>query len=229
MEETSVAMHEGISVTISVADLSELQGYKAKYNDLLSKYDTLKSEYDSLDIAHRKDVAELNNLSRQSSQEKNRIQNLEKEMEATNNKLINMAANFLFIPYEAYGIEKIAIPAFEAITNTGLKEKHRVRYILLKRYKDHVKELRDFLVEKDKDLEHFAGKEQAMKALNDMKQKNFYAEYEGLGDNMKYTYLGKKIIEVERQLKIFDGSTHKLKVKDIIEELDACIKTQEGL
>lgn len=104
-----------------------------------------------------------------------------------------------------------------------------MRYNLLKSYKDHIEELRDFLVNKDKDLEHFAGKEQAMEVLNDMKQKNFYAEYEGLGDSMKYTYLGKKIIEVERQLKNFDGSTHKLKVKDIIAELDACIKTQGGL
>lgn len=112
MEETSVATHEGISVTISVDDLSELQGYKAKYNDLLTKYDTLKSKYDSLDIAHRKEVTELTILRQQSSKEKNCIQSLKEELGTTNKKLINMAANFLFIPYEAYGIEKIAIPAF---------------------------------------------------------------------------------------------------------------------
>ena len=219
--ETSTTAPKEETVTISEEYYSSLRDYRAKYLEL-------KPKYDRLDSIHGKSMVELGRLRRQSTRDESDIQNLKKELEATNIWLVNVASNFLYIPYEAYSVELIALPAFEAVTDRMLREKHNVRYDLLKNYKKHVEELRDFLVNLERELK-FAGKYEAMGALTKMKQSSFYSAYQRLGEVMKDVYIGKKVLEVERQLEVFDGNTHGLNVKDIIDELNACLKTQEGL
>lgn len=227
-DEATKATTKENDVTISADYFVELKSYEAKYNDLMSEYNSMKSKCDSINSVHRKESVELTSLRQQSAEKERRIANLKKDLEVLNKQYINMAANFLFIPYDAYSVTEIAIPAFDAITDPALKEKHRTRYILLKRYKEHIQEMRDFLAEEEKNLE-YAGEEQAKDALNKMRQKSFYTAYNNHSDNFKSTYLGKKIITAERLLQAFDGNKHKFNVKGIIAELQACLKTEEDL
>ena len=66
--------------------------------------------------------------------------------------LINVASNFIYIPYEAYSIKEIAIPAFQMVSDEGLKVKYKSRYEMLLKYKEHVVEFISCLTEMKKVL-----------------------------------------------------------------------------
>ena len=66
--------------------------------------------------------------------------------------LVNIISNFLYIPYEAYSIEKIAIPASNNIFDERLKHKQKIKFDLLKSYQNDIRSLMQFLKETQEDL-----------------------------------------------------------------------------
>lgn len=76
---------------------------------------------------------------------KKKIEAAEKRTESVEKSLITMASNFLYVPYEAYGVEEIAVKAFEAVQNPELKQKYNQRYVLLKNYQNHLREFKAYL------------------------------------------------------------------------------------
>jgi hypothetical protein len=118
-------------------------------------------------------------------------------------KLISMASNFLYIPYEAYSIDEIAIPAFKATNGSKAYSKYQNRLPLLINYKTDVQSLIEYLAKAEKDLSIGLTKlrnDKAVEHLNILEALPLYTRYSTYND-WKNTYLGTQIIEIQKQLK----------------------------
>lgn len=97
--------------------LLELKDVETKYNIVIREKESLEK---------KKNKAEQHALSVEKS-------------------LISMASNFLYVPYEAYGVEEIAVKAFESIQDSKLKQEYNQRYVLLKNYQNHLRDFKSYL------------------------------------------------------------------------------------
>jgi hypothetical protein len=142
---------------------------------------------------------------------KSRINDLQnvtiKRLELANDtlqlKLISMASNFLYIPYEAYSIDKIAIPAFKATNGSKAYSKYQNRLPLLNNYKADVQSLIKYLAETEDDLSiglTSMRNGNAVMRLNILESLPLYTRYASYND-WKNTYLGSQIIEIQKLLK----------------------------
>lgn len=148
------------------------------------------------------------------------------EAVGVNIRLIEMASNFLYIPYEDYSINQIALKAFEYVTDKELSTKYRDRYALLKNYKADVNALLAFAKEAQKRLNgRLQQHRQAMEMLQKLKSLPLYIRYEEYGKkNDDYdTYLGKKITQIVKQLNQFDGAQHKMHLEGLNNDLATCL------
>ena len=141
--------------------------------------------------------------------------------------LISVASNFLYLPYEAYSVNNIAIRSFETISDEGMKKEYSIRYKLLKSYKDDILCFLNFLITQKEELNKPFTKN-AEDAIQSLRQLQFYIVYHKY-DDWEATFLGKKILTVEKQLKLFNGGTHKANFDLIISELQNCIETEKDL
>ena len=108
-------------------------------------------------------------------------------------KLISIASNFLFLPYEKYSIDDVAIPAFETAKGTDYYTKYRIRLTLLKNYKADTEAMIKFLSSNQNqarnhtyDLSSWASSLRSQ--FNAMQFVQSYREY---GEGWVETYLGK--------------------------------------
>ena len=150
-----------------------------------------------------------------------------KSQELANKKLVNIASNFLYIPYEAYSIQEIAIPAFKAVTDKQLLQKHQIKLVLLENYQQDIRDLLEFIshdVKKELD-NRFA------RDLNTLEkqflEKGFYLRYSQYED-WKNTYLGKIIYDVDEKMKSYNGFP-KPDFTSITKELNQCLETIKDL
>lgn len=168
-----------------------------KLNDLEPKYNLLKSEYDLL----------------------------AKSQELANKKLVNIASNFLFIPYEAYSIQEIAIPAFKAVTDKQLLRKHQIKLTLLENYQQDIRDLLEFISNVEKELcMPFANLKDLEKQFL---EKEFYLRYNQY-ESWKNTYLGKIIDSIDAKMKSYNR-TNKPDFTSIKNELNQCLETIKDL
>jgi hypothetical protein len=138
--------------------------------------------------------------------------------------LINMASNFIYIPYEAYSIDSVAIRSYESVTDKSLREEYLIRYTLLKNYKHDIIAFVAFLKEQQLELGRNPFRNDANDVVSLLHQQPFYISYQRYED-WSSTFLGGKIQFVENQLKSFKKST-KLNFGDIIDILEKCLKTE---
>ena len=199
-------------------DLTDYTNLRSAYteavelNSRLKFENTILKEKDSISVVYRIKEAKLR-----------------EHIKKVDTVLINIVSNFLYIPFEAYSIQKIAIPAFKIISDSSLIHKHQIKFGLLVRYQVHVNNMRDYLTLMQTDLmKPFSKRDLAMQWLNTFKEQAFYRDYCRY-DDFKSTYLGKLFNEVESRLNHFDGETNKVNFIDIITELDKCLKTIEDL
>lgn len=141
--------------------------------------------------------------------------------------LFNIASNFLYIPYEAYSVEKLAIPAFEAVTDKDIITQHSVNYKLLKSYQADIKQLLDFITSTEKKLDNPFAKN-ADEQLRKLHNLPAYINYKQYSD-WKGTWLGKRLCEVEAALRNFKGDRSQLKFGTIKKELQDCLDTTNDL
>lgn len=117
----SVSKTDSILVSISINDLNSLKSE----NDSLKLQLTEKNEkYQKLLVESDECKNELSNLERNINLLISDTTKLHMAQREADRRLVNIASNFLYIPYEAYSIEKIAIPAFRAIADAELKDAH---------------------------------------------------------------------------------------------------------
>ena len=131
-------------------------------------------------------------------------------------RLVNIASNFLYIPYEAYSIEKIAIPAFKAIVNDRLRHEHHIKYELLCNYRKDIESILSFIEFVGNKLQKPFVKD-ANEFLLQFHNQPFYQSYQNYPE-WSDTYLGGKISLIDKQLKEFDGNQHKVDFTALKEE-----------
>lgn len=117
-------------------------------------------------------------------------------------KFISIASNFLYIPYEKYSINDVAIPAFEAAKGTNYYDKYYIRLQLLKNYKTNTDELKKFLMDNQnggrRNMDYLPS--WADRTLSQLNSLNVVKQYRQYGDGWDETFLGKIIYELQEVL-----------------------------
>lgn len=163
-------------------------------------------------------------LAMQIEELKNSNETLKSQNDTANKKLKNIAFNFLYIPYEAFSIKKIAIPAFNAISDPSVKEAGKVKFSLLQSYETDIKELIVCYrkIEDELDLSY-----DGIEYVEKIKGTDVYNNYNKY-DDWENTYLGKNILLAISRMESFTRK-NKTSLKDLIAELEKCLKTEEDL
>lgn len=163
---------------------------------------------------HKKELTDARELA---DSLKQRVIALEKEKEETvkrcearndsmQRQLISIASNFLYVPYDAYAIDKLAIPAFNGTQGSPYFDKYKIRLELLQNYRGDVEALIAYtttLLEKpetgidhnwkDKRTEKRA---EVRNGLLNLSLVNRYKQYE----DWQETWLGSRIANLEKYL-----------------------------
>lgn len=220
----STTKEQQIQVSIGIDDLnalkSENDSLKFQLAEVKAKYQKLQTE----SVNEREKLKKLEISVKQLTSDTTRLYSFQREADK---RLVNIASNFLYIPYEAFSIEKIAIPAFKAIANADLKREHGIKYELLCNYRKDIEGLISFMDYASNELQKPFVKN-ASDILAKFQGQSFYVSY------LRYpewadTFLGRNIALIEKQLNNFDGNKHKIDFTAIKEELDKCMKTVETL
>lgn len=207
-------------------------------------------------------LLELQNIKAElmTAENKNKELNMELEFanrhaETVEKSLISMASNFLYIPYEAYGVEEIAVKAFEKVQNEELKNKYHERYVLLKNYRQHLIDFKAYLERVQKvcngvfqatATEFIEPTDPNVSSDLVLKLQPFYLEYIKY-DDYKETFIGKLLEKTEMILRAhtkrnranlqsvvaaIDRTQKPVKmdsVNDIIDVIDERLKTIDDL
>lgn len=140
----------------------------------------------------------------------------------SNRKLISMASNFIYIPYEDYSINKIAIPAFESAKGSKEYDEYKGRLSLLEKYKEDIDSIKIFLggLKETFFTKSFSRNTECSNTLKKLTDLEVYKRYQTYSD-WKATYLGQKIVRIETVLKNPSDKTYSelMKVKDELEDL----------
>lgn len=215
-------------------DMNELNALQTEKDNAIKAYSALNSKYEAvlarLSIDSIKTASSLTQLSKTEMENmhlKEEIGQLREKLFKSDKCLVSTASNFLYIPYEAYSINNIAIRAFETIDSDSLRQKHIIKFRLLTNYQQDIKALLSFLEKMEAELNKPFVKN-AVGELQILQTEGYYVLYHEYED-WANTYLGGHLMNIEGQLKAFDGKTHKVNFGDIINELQNCIKTVEEL
>lgn len=144
--------------------------------------------------------ATINNLREQLRQKDEQIDRYLK-------KLISIASNFLYLPYEKYSINDVAIPAFETAKGTEYYDKYQIRLTLLKNYRSDIDAISKFLSthqneakKNEYDLSYWASSLRS--EFNSLPTVQSYRQY---GEGWDETFLGKIIYGIQDQLSNVGG------------------------
>ena len=225
----SMSNNEGINDTI----VSVVKTTETVIGDTLSH-----DRNDSLQSSRNGKSLQVNNVIKQNdslqvlrierSKLAKEVSELRNLLDKADKCLISVAANALYVPYEAYSVKKIAIRSFETVHNVELKNKHEIQYHLLKSYSDDIKSFLSFITKTKNEIEKNRFAHDANDAFQSLQMESFYNSYHRY-DDWKSTFLGKMIDDVEKQLKLFDRKTHLINFDMMIKELQSCIKTENDL
>ncbi len=213
------------NVTISQKAYENLLEQKNKVKDLQGQIDYLSKENTSLNrqiIDFEKKVNNNSDLQKKYNKALEAIDSLREEIkdardypDKCDKSLLIMASNFIYIPYEDYSINKIAIPAFESVQNESLKDKYNDRLLMLKSYQTDVKELATFLGNCKNVTTALMGGTK----LRDLKGLAVYKRYEQYTD--KTAYLCKIIARIITAL----DKPSQAELNSIRQELQRCLDT----
>ena len=257
--------------SVSAKKMSAAQILKERNDSLIKVIDSLNNVHedisksiDELESQIRDKGEELNELKKkvletQSNVEEansqgpdaltDSLEKINKQIDGCNIALIEMATNFLYIPYDEYCIKYIALPAFKATEGSKYYNDYQIRYVLLKSYKNDIKILRTYLENSIKELnaiinppeqrsetnleEGFYGGENQKKELKQSEApvtriaglKNLFDKntvvinYKKYNTGWQETYLGSIIDSIEN---IFSNSS--ISSKDMQTELNKLLK-----
>ena len=228
-----------VSHVASVATEEDVKIQETYYQELIAYKDSfivLKDRYLNLETVHNKLRWQKQSLEDSLRIYKIQCDDAQRQSKSLMDKtikcdkaLISMASNFIYIPYEAYSVDSIAIPAYDSVQDLILKRQYEIRYQLLKNYKvnvvDTAKLLNDIYQECNVP---FASSGQSNELISKITQSRVYVQYKQY-DDWRNTYLGYMLTEVIDCLKTFDKEATPRKIKTKIDELNKCIKTVDSL
>ena len=185
--------------------------------------DLLRESQQETDSKNR----EIANLNRKIENFQNiTIKRLKASNDTLQRRLISMASNFLYIPYDEYSIEEIAIPAFLSTKDTPAYTRFQNRLPLLQNYKSDVISLVNSLSQMEKDLEiglTAMRNQKANEHLNNLRVSSTYLRYTSY-DDWENTYLGEQLQSILGLLKSPTEQTSS-KLKTIRINLEELLKT----
>ena len=191
--------------------------------------DYLRKRYDEAIIRIHEDSLKMQKQSKELSVLRCENDSLTKQLLKDDKNFVAMASNYLYLPYEAFSIEKIAIAAFEAVRDSTIRSNNLINYQLLKNYRQDIQSLLRFMNECQVQFDTPFGlpkeAQEAMNVLQSMDAYHTYKQFKG----WEQTYLGKRFLQVESQLEKFDGRANKIDFQAIIQELETCLKTVNDL
>lgn len=211
-------------VSISLDNLIRLKIEKDKACKAL---DSIKSVCDKLLAECQQTKLKLSDLNIENERIKTENLIFTQHINKTDTCLIDMASNFLYIPYEAYSVEKIAIPAFENIYSKELKSKRLIKYDLLKSYQSDIRELSQYLTYVQTEISKPFTKD-GITIIEQLEKERFYINYIKYSD-YENTFIGKFLSEILNNLKTFNKKQLITETGYIKKELDNCLKTIDDL
>lgn len=220
----SVNNNSGV-VSIGMEELFSIQSQKKdaeqKLAEATSKFNDLQAQFDVVSRRIASDSTKISSLSNENAVMSQEISELKRKLEISNTYLFNIASNFIYIPFESFGVDQIAIPACQQIQDKNLEEQSSIRKDLLINYKKHIEDLITYLKEPKKKPNPFDKSGEAAKSnLADFHNKDFYKSYQKY-DDWANTYLGKIFKRIEVLLK----NPNEDGFEDIIQELTKCINS----
>lgn len=228
-----------VSHVASITTEEDVKIQETYYQELVAYRDSfkvLKDRYLNLEKVHNKLIWQQQSIEDSLRMYKIQCDDAQRQNKSLMDKtiksdkaLISMASNFIYIPYEAYSVDSIAIPAYESAQDLTLKRQYEIRYQLLKNYKEDVSETVKLLNDIYQEFENpFASSEQSNELISKITQSRVYAQYKQY-DDWRNTYLGYMLTEVVGYLKAFNKEATPQKIKAKIDELNRCIKTEDSL
>lgn len=214
-------------VEINKEELLQLWKDQETLNDKLKIIESLNASLlqerhrvDSLNTVSESLSLQLKGVSNERDALKKELEGIKAKPVAIDKHLINIAANFLFIPYEQYSIEKIAIPAFNLVQSDSLKIKYGDRLEFLKSYQQDLRVLANFL----KHPGLGKNKISAGSSLDKLKSIPVYSKYHKYAW-LNGSYLYNKMNEIEKKLTYVVNTGKTEDFSDISNELECCINT----
>ena len=170
--------------------------------------------------------SELIGMNSKYSDLEKKFNELTKHTEIVDKQLISCASNYLYLSFNAYYVMEFAISAYELVSDKALYNKHIIRLNLLKGYESHIRELIAFMTDMEKKC-HEPFQKEAKEYIPELKALQCYQSYSKY-DGFEDTYIGSKLIDIEKRLNAQNASS-RATFKDIIQELKTCLKTIEDL
>jgi hypothetical protein len=211
----SISFRTTQKITLSDSIANLLRNNTLKLDSLINENTALKGLLKSAQKETEMKERDIINLQRKVDDLQNiTIKRLEASNDTLQRRLISMASNFLYIPYDEYSIEEIALPAFLSTKGTPAYVRYQNRLPLLQNYKDDISSLITFLTQAEKDLSigftRFR-EDKAKEHLSNIQTLPLYLRYSSY-DDWKNTYLGTQICTIKKYLQTpTDGTSNQLK------------------
>lgn len=200
-DSVSFRTTQEITLPDSIANL--LRNNTFKLDSLINENTVLKGLLKSAQKETEMKERDIINLQRKIDDLQNiTIKRLEASNDTLQRRLISMASNFLYIPYDEYSIEEIALPAFISTKGTSAYVQYQNRLPLLQNYKEDVSSLIVFLTQAEKDLSIGLTRlreDKAKEHLGNIQALPLYLRYSSY-DDWKNTYLGTQICSIQKYL-----------------------------
>lgn len=122
-DTVSQVVHETIEedVKIQATYYQELIAYRDSFKVLKDRYLNLEKVYNKLIWQQQSIEDSLRMYKIQCDDAQRQNKSLMDKTIKSDKALISMASNFIYIPYEAYSVDSIAIPAYESVQDLILK------------------------------------------------------------------------------------------------------------
>ena len=204
------------SVKNDHSNITDLQVTESLYKKTLAESIAKDRKIDSLQNLLKSKEELTEKIDRQGKQ---KIDTLQRQ-------LVNITSNFVYIPYDKFSVEEIAIPAFNLLKGTPYFDKYHNRLDMLENYPKDMVSLKEMIGKtieflKGKDLNNTLIKKalsnKTNEALMTLKASDPYKRYKTFNDG-ENTYLGKLIFIYEGILEKPDNQSVK-KLSEISESL----------
>ncbi len=180
------------------------------------KNSELDSEVKFMEKLLESRILEIDSLKKQIAFKNSIVKRFEVKNDSLQREFISLASNFIYIPYDSYSINQIAIPAFNMVKGTELYNHYLVRLTLLENYTIDIKYLVDFLTKATTNLDFGINsqferqrKQKIDELMNQLDFSDTNKRYDAYDDGAN-TFIGSKLIAIKRLLKANMPSAEKL-------------------
>ena len=247
---SSFAQEQKDSISVpSTPQIDPCEQIFARYNKLVEesfvykhRVDSLSQQVERLQKELKERLAHTDDLQKQQSTYKRDLaqcsselkgikdanSRLEKEISDRNKKLENIATNFIYIPYEDFSIQEVAVPAIESLDGNYSSLEIGVKADLLKHYREDFKSLLEFFKSTYKTPKVNSANEfqENLIAFEKLELIKRYESYE----DCQNTFIGKIIEEVRKPLRSLSKKGLPPREEGpnfygIITQLESCINT----